>query len=130
VVRRSLLVQEVWDLNPEPIKSPTRCHQFATIATLYCVGLGAKTRRDGHRSLVTPEKVLFDFFLIREYLVLILFFYRYQCIFWKIFRKKLFPFLHGFFMCILRIMCTFRIPLCKRPDFTRVFYVFWWKRHK
>jgi len=41
VVRRSLLVQEVWSSNPEPVKSPTHCQQLATV----CVGLGAKPRR-------------------------------------------------------------------------------------
>jgi len=34
VVRRSLLVREIWGLNPEPIKSPIRCQQLATVATL------------------------------------------------------------------------------------------------
>jgi len=33
VVKRSFLVREVWSLNPEPIKSPTRCQRLATAAT-------------------------------------------------------------------------------------------------
>jgi len=36
VVKRLLLVQEVWDSNPEPITTPTRCQQLATVATLMC----------------------------------------------------------------------------------------------
>jgi len=35
-VKRLLLVREVWGSNPEPIKSPTRCHWHATVATLKC----------------------------------------------------------------------------------------------
>jgi len=31
VVRRSLLVREVWGSNPKPIKSPTRCQQLGTL---------------------------------------------------------------------------------------------------
>jgi len=44
-------------LLPEPIKSPIRCQQLATIATLIVWAL-AQSHRDGHRSLVTPEWVL------------------------------------------------------------------------
>jgi len=44
VVRRSLLVREVWDSNPEPIKSPARCQRLATAATLEVLGPGAKPR--------------------------------------------------------------------------------------
>jgi len=36
VVRRLLLVWEVWGSNPEPIKSPIRCQRFATVAALMC----------------------------------------------------------------------------------------------
>jgi len=36
VIRRSLLVQEVRGSNPEPIKSPKRCQQLATVTTLMC----------------------------------------------------------------------------------------------
>jgi len=36
VVRQLLLVREVWSLNPEPIKSSTRCQRLATAATLMC----------------------------------------------------------------------------------------------
>jgi len=42
VVRRLLLVREVWGSNLEPIKSPTRCQRLATAATLMCWGPGAK----------------------------------------------------------------------------------------
>jgi len=34
VIRYSSLVQEVWDLNPEPIESPTRCQPLVTAAIL------------------------------------------------------------------------------------------------
>jgi len=34
VIRRSLLMREVWGLNPEPIKSPISCQRLATVATL------------------------------------------------------------------------------------------------
>jgi len=34
VVKRSLLVREVWSSYPEPIKSATRCQLLATIAAL------------------------------------------------------------------------------------------------
>jgi len=40
-------------LNSEPIKSLTRCQRLATAATLM-----AQSRGDGHRSLVTPGRVL------------------------------------------------------------------------
>jgi len=43
--------------NPEPIKSPTRCQRLATVATLIVWAL-AQSREDGHRSLVTLERVL------------------------------------------------------------------------
>jgi len=33
IVRRSLLVREIWGSNPEPIKYPTRCQRLATVAT-------------------------------------------------------------------------------------------------
>jgi len=33
VVRRSLLVREVWDSNPERVKSPTRCQQLTTVGS-------------------------------------------------------------------------------------------------
>jgi len=36
VVRRSLLVWEIWGSNPELIKYPTRCQQLANVATLMC----------------------------------------------------------------------------------------------
>jgi len=36
VVKRLLLVQEVWGLNPESIKSVTCCKRLATVATLMC----------------------------------------------------------------------------------------------
>jgi len=36
VVKRLLLVREVWGSNPKPIKSPTRCQQPATAATWMC----------------------------------------------------------------------------------------------
>jgi len=60
VVRRSLLVREVWGSNPEPMKSPTRCQRLATVATLIVWAL-AQSREDGHRSLVTPERVLSEY---------------------------------------------------------------------
>jgi len=60
VVKRSLLVWEVWDANPEPIKSPTRCQRLTTVATLIVWAL-AQSRVDGHRSLVTPERVLSEY---------------------------------------------------------------------
>jgi len=60
LVRRSLLVREVWGSNPEPIKSPTLCQRFATVATLIVWTL-AQSRRDGHRSLVTPERILSEY---------------------------------------------------------------------
>jgi len=34
VVRRLPMAREVWSLNLELIKSPTRCQQLATVATL------------------------------------------------------------------------------------------------
>jgi len=36
VIRRLLLVREVWGPNPEPIKSPIHCQRLATAATLMC----------------------------------------------------------------------------------------------
>jgi len=36
VLKRSLLVREEWESNPEPIKSPTRCQRVATVAILMC----------------------------------------------------------------------------------------------
>jgi len=60
VVRRSLLVREVWGSNPEPIKSPTRCQRLATVATLIAWAL-AQSRGYGYRSLVTPERVLSEY---------------------------------------------------------------------
>jgi len=64
--RRSLLVQEVWGSNPDPIKSTTRCQQLATAATFEVWSL-TQSRGDGHRSLtrdrslVTPERVLSEY---------------------------------------------------------------------
>jgi len=55
-----LLVREVWGSNPEQIKSPTRCQRLATLATLIVWAL-AQSRKDGHRSLVTPERVLSEY---------------------------------------------------------------------
>jgi len=46
--------------NPEPIKSPIRCQRLATVATLIEWAL-AQIRGDGHRSLVTPERVLSEY---------------------------------------------------------------------
>jgi len=60
VVIRSLLVREVWGSNSEPIKSPTRCQRFATVATFIVWAL-AQRRGDGHHSLVTPERVLSEY---------------------------------------------------------------------
>jgi len=60
VIRRSLLVREVWSSNPEPIKSPTRCQRLATAVTFKVWALG-QSRKDAHRSLVTPEKVLSEY---------------------------------------------------------------------
>jgi len=57
VVRRSLLVREVWDSNPELIKSPTCCQRLAIVATLIVWAL-AQSRGDEHRSLMTPGRVL------------------------------------------------------------------------
>jgi len=57
VVRSLPLVREVWSSNPEPIKSPTRCQRLATVTTLIVWAL-AQSRAVGHRSLVTPERVL------------------------------------------------------------------------
>jgi len=69
--------------------------------------------------------------LIREYLVLFLFFCQYRCIFEKYFGKNCFHF-YMFFTCILRVICAlvyiFRYAWKKRPDFTRVFHVFWCKK--
>jgi len=45
VVRRSLLI---------------RCQRLATVATLIVWAL-AQSRRDGHRSLVTPKRVLSEY---------------------------------------------------------------------
>jgi len=36
VLRRLLLVREIWGSNIEPIKSPTRCQRLATAATFMC----------------------------------------------------------------------------------------------
>jgi len=60
VVRRSLLVREVWGLSPESIKYTTRCQGLATVASLIVWAL-AQSRRDGHRSLVTPDRVLSEY---------------------------------------------------------------------
>jgi len=46
--------------NPEPIKSPICCQRLATVATLIAWAL-AQSRGDGHRSLVTPERVLSEY---------------------------------------------------------------------
>jgi len=43
-VKRSLPMREIWGLNPELIKSPTRCQRLATAATLKC-GSCEKPRR-------------------------------------------------------------------------------------
>jgi len=43
-----------------PIKSPTRCQRLATVETLILWAL-AQSRGDGHRSLVTPERVLSEY---------------------------------------------------------------------
>jgi len=53
-------VREVWGSNPEPIKSPTRCQRLATAATFEVLSL-AQSCGDGHRSLVTPERVLSEY---------------------------------------------------------------------
>jgi len=55
------LMLEVWGLNPEPIISPTRYQRIATAATLKCEPCMAQSRGDGHRSLVTPERVLSEY---------------------------------------------------------------------
>jgi len=60
VVRRLLLVREVWGSNPEPIKSPTLCERLATAATFEVWAL-TQSRGDGHRSFVTPERVLSEY---------------------------------------------------------------------
>jgi len=60
VVRRSLLVREVWGSYSESIKSPTRCQRLATAATFEVWTL-AQSRGDGHRSLVTPERILSEY---------------------------------------------------------------------
>jgi len=52
--------REVWGSNPEPIKSPIRCKRLATVATLIVWAL-AQCRGDGHRSVVTPERVLSEY---------------------------------------------------------------------
>jgi len=71
-VRRSLLVWEVWGSYPESIKSPTRCQRLATAAT-FKVWTLAHSREEGHRSLVTPERVLSEYNeeLIYFFLILI-----------------------------------------------------------
>jgi len=60
---------EVWGSNLEPIKSLTRCQRLATVATLMC-GPSAQSHGDGHRSLVTPERVFSEY---NEDLILIYF---------------------------------------------------------
>jgi len=55
VVWRSLLVREVWDSNPELIKSFTCCQRLVTVAT-FAVWSLAQSRGNGHRLLVTPER--------------------------------------------------------------------------
>jgi len=55
VIRRSLLVRELWGSNPELIKSPTCCQRLATVATLIVWAL-VQSRGDGRHPLVTPEK--------------------------------------------------------------------------
>jgi len=42
------------------LKSPTRCQRLATVATLIVWAL-AQSRGEGHRSLVTPERVLSEY---------------------------------------------------------------------
>jgi len=60
-LRRSLLVREVWGSNLEPIKSPIiRCQRLATVVTLIVWAM-AQSRGDGHRSLVSPERVLSEY---------------------------------------------------------------------
>jgi len=49
-----------WDSNPGLVKSPTRCQQLATAATFEVWSL-AQSRGDGHRSLVTSDRVLRDY---------------------------------------------------------------------
>jgi len=53
-------MREVWGSNPEPIKSPIRCQRLAIIAALIVWAL-AQSRGYGHRSLVTPERVLSEY---------------------------------------------------------------------
>jgi len=44
-------------MDPEPIKSPTRCQRLTTVATL----MNGPCRRDGHHSLVIPKRVLSEY---------------------------------------------------------------------
>jgi len=60
VVRRLLLVREVWSSNPESIKSPIRCQQLAIAATFEVWAL-TQSRGDEHRLLVTPKRVLSEY---------------------------------------------------------------------
>jgi len=60
VVRSSLLVQKVWNSNPEPIKFPKRCQRLVIAVTLK-VCAPAQSRRDEHSSLVTPERTLSEY---------------------------------------------------------------------
>jgi len=60
VIRYLPLVREVWDSNPDPIKSPMRFQRLATAATFEVWSL-AQSRGDGHRSLVTHERVLSEY---------------------------------------------------------------------
>jgi len=54
VVRRSLLVGGGWGFSPDPIKSPIRCQQLATVATLMC-GLWRKAVKMGTTHLWHPK---------------------------------------------------------------------------
>jgi len=60
VMRRLLLMREIEGSNPKPNKSPTCCQRLATVVTLIVWAL-AQSRRIGHRSLVTPERVLSEY---------------------------------------------------------------------
>jgi len=86
------MVREVWGSNPEPIKSPIRCQRLATVVTLIVWAL-AQSRGNGHRSLVTPERVLSEYNkdLIFFFVAKKIYYYNYeilQSVFQKIYTEK------------------------------------------
>jgi len=56
-----LLVREVQDSNPEPIKYPTRCQPLATAVAFKRGPWRKRALHSAHCSLATPERVLSEY---------------------------------------------------------------------